>query len=198
MFQRLSCNSFSVFYVIAEWYKYEYGICNALFEERNMFCITAVTWEWESRNKSCLDFRKGHVHIGILRQGCIQKLSNKILVKHVYVETNAAVDGHNTGTCAQEYKTRQAMYVQRNFEAHSCNHSFRRKAIRITYSECVLAASRIQYAMQMHHIAICGLCDCTKVFPLCLINGTIFEKKKKKKHVLIFYSTFVSHNSPCK
>jgi len=45
---------------------------------------------------------KCRVHFGTLRQGCIQKQSNKIVVKHVYVDTNVAVDCHNTGTCAQE------------------------------------------------------------------------------------------------
>jgi hypothetical protein len=43
---------------------------------------------------------KCRVHVVILRQGCIQKLRNKILVEHVYVQTNVAVDSHNTGTYA--------------------------------------------------------------------------------------------------
>jgi hypothetical protein len=119
---------------------------------------------------------KCRVHIGIPRQGCIHKLGNKILVKHVYVQTNVAVDCHNTGKRAG-VENKSGNVVQRNFEAHLFNHSFRGKAIRMTHSECVLAASRNQYAMQMHHIFICGLCDRTTIFQHYLIKGTIFEKK---------------------
>jgi len=32
--------------------------------------------------------------------------------------------------------TRQAIYIYRNIEAHSCNHSCSGKAMSITYSEC--------------------------------------------------------------
>jgi len=44
---------------------------------------------------------KCHVLFDILRHGCIQKLSNKIRVKHVYVQTKVA-DCHNPDTYAQE------------------------------------------------------------------------------------------------
>jgi hypothetical protein len=37
-------------------------------------------------------------------------------------------------------KTRQAMYVKRNIEAHSFNQACSGKAISITYSECVFVA----------------------------------------------------------
>ena len=48
-------------------------------------------------------------------------------------------------SCCRERQARQAMYVQRNIEARSCNHCYRRKPISITYSECVSAALGIQH-----------------------------------------------------
>jgi len=49
------------------------------------------------------------------------------------------------------------MYVQRNIMALSCNRYNRGKAIRITYSEYVLVALGIQYAVRMRYIGCCGL-----------------------------------------
>jgi hypothetical protein len=57
-------------------------------------------------------------------------------------------------TCRQ--KTRQAIYVQRNIEARSCNHCCRVKAS-ITYCKCVSVALGTQDAMRMRHIVNCGL-----------------------------------------
>ena len=55
--------------------------------------------------------------------------------------------------------TRQAMYVERNYAARSCNNSCIGKTICITYSVCVCVcvALVIQRATGMHHIAICVL-----------------------------------------
>jgi len=39
-----------------------------------------------------------------------------------------------------ETRTRQAVYVSRNIELHSANHSYRGKAISIIFSECVSEA----------------------------------------------------------
>jgi len=60
--------------------------------------------------------------------------------------------------------TRQAMYVYRNFEVRSCNHSWGEKSISITYSEYVFVALAIQHVMRMRHIVICGLSGSTKLF----------------------------------
>ena len=49
-----------------------------------------------------------------------------------------------------------AMYIQRNTEARSFNHCNSGKAISITCSESVFVALRIQHAMLMRHIVICG------------------------------------------
>ena len=77
-----------------------------------------------------------------------------------------------------KYKnTKEAMYVERNTVARSCNHFFIGKTLIIAYSECVSVALVIQHVMRMRHIVIC--CQpCSKIFfPHCLINGTIFEKR---------------------
>jgi hypothetical protein len=58
--------------------------------------------------------------------------------------------------------TRQAMYVQRNIQARSCNHCFRGKECSITYYECVRSLS-YQHAMRMRHV-ICGPPRSTKFF----------------------------------
>lgn len=53
--------------------------------------------------------------------------------------------------------TRQAMYIERNSEAHSCTHCCTGKSIGITYSESVFTALAIQQVKFMHRIVICGL-----------------------------------------
>ena len=59
----------------------------------------------------------------------------------------------------------------------------------------MFVALGIQYEMRVRHIVICGLFVSTNIFPRCLLNNTIFEKKKKnielKMCALIFYTTFV-------
>ena len=59
---------------------------------------------------------------------------------------------------------RQAMYVWRNVEARAHNYCCNGKAISITYSECVFVALRIQHAMCVHYIVICGLPHSTNCF----------------------------------
>jgi hypothetical protein len=52
------------------------------------------------------------------------------------------------------------------------------KAMIFTYSEYVFVALRIQHAMRMRHIDICGPAQLYNIFPHYLVNGMIFEKKK--------------------
>jgi hypothetical protein len=53
---------------------------------------------------------------------------------------------------------RQAIYVQRNIRARSCNHWYIGKAVstRITYCECTSTALGIQRKMRMLHTVIRG------------------------------------------
>jgi hypothetical protein len=55
-------------------------------------------------------------------------------------------------------------------EALSCNHCGRKKkkAISITYSECVFIALGIQHAKRKSHTVICGLSGCTGFFHIIL------------------------------
>jgi hypothetical protein len=64
--------------------------------------------------------------------------------------------------------TRQAVYINCNIAALSCNHFCLGKAIIIKYHECVSVASVIQDKNQIFFVPCCiviyGLCDCTSVF----------------------------------
>jgi len=60
--------------------------------------------------------------------------------------------------------TRQAIYIEHNSEAHSCNHCCIGKLLKVTYSESVFTALVIQHAKRMHHIVICGLPSSTIFF----------------------------------
>jgi len=82
-------------------------------------------------------------------------------------------------------KTRQAMRVYRNIEAHSCNNCCSGKAIIIIYSKCVSAALGIQDVMRMRHIVICGVTTLHNFFTLSH-KGIIFGEKK-----VIEYKRFV-------
>ena len=75
-----------------------------------------------------------------------------------------------------QHSTRQSTYLHRNSEARSCNHCCSRKAISITYSECVFLALGIQHAKRMRYVVIRGLSGCTLFFAHYLINGAIFGK----------------------
>jgi hypothetical protein len=55
---------------------------------------------------------------------------------------------------------------------HYCNHCSSRKAISITYSECVSIALGIQHAKRMCSVLLSSVAS--TAVP-CLINGTIFE-----------------------
>ena len=47
----------------------------------------------------------------------------------------------------------------------------------ITQPACVFVALRIQHAMRMRHIVICGVPPLYIIFPHYLLNGTFLKKK---------------------
>jgi hypothetical protein len=78
----------------------------------------------------------------------------------------------------------------------SCNNCCSRRAINVTYSDCVFVALVIQHAMRMRHIVICSLSGSIIFSPHYLTKGTIFKRKCYciKIYVLIFSATFVWKN----
>jgi hypothetical protein len=70
----------------------------------------------------------------------------------------------------EEVFTTQEMYVQYNIEARSCTHCCSEKAVSITYYGSVLINLRIQHAMRMRHIVICGLFWLSSVYIKCVFR----------------------------
>jgi len=73
-------------------------------------------------------------------------------------------------------QTRQAMYLQHDIGAPTCNHCCRGKSITTTYSECVFESLSIQHKLHVCHIVIWGLPDPTYYHTCYLIKSTIFKK----------------------
>jgi hypothetical protein len=63
-------------------------------------------------------------------------------------------------------RTDSVRYEWFNIEARSWNHCCKRKAINVTYSECLLVALDIKRAIFMRRIVIFGLSGCTVFFYL--------------------------------
>jgi len=94
-------------------------------------------------------------------------------------------------------RVRRTMYVQRNVEVRSRNHSCHGKAISITYSECVCVCVStplvIQHAKRLHRILLSSevcpaLPHCSTLSHFCYdFRRNIFLKTKC---VLILYADF--------
>jgi hypothetical protein len=76
-------------------------------------------------------------------------------------------------------RTRYTVYIQRHIKAISCNYCCSARAMSSTYSDCVFVAYGTQREMRMRHCHLWRVRLCY-IFPHYLINGTIFEKKKKR------------------
>jgi hypothetical protein len=75
--------------------------------------------------------------------------------------------------------TRVAMYAERNIETHLCNHCCCRKAISVTYSECVYVALVIHPANCIHHIILSHVAPIClyHIFPHISLRARFWEKK---------------------
>ena len=91
-------------------------------------------------------------------------------------------------------QTRQAIYLQRIFEARWWNHCCSGKEISITYSEWVFVALVIQHAKHMRHIVICVLsCSTIYIFLALSHKRHDFTKRNTEYNIRVsnFSATFV-------
>jgi hypothetical protein len=76
--------------------------------------------------------------------------------------------------------------VKHDTEARALDYCCSRKAVSITYSDCVVVALGILHGMRMRHIAICGLTSSTIYFPTLSHKRHDFRKKKVTEHKMCF------------
>ena len=79
-------------------------------------------------------------------------------------------------SCTSLNETTQAIYVQRNTEARSCNQCSPGKAISSSCSECVSVALVTQQAIRIRLFSAV-VCLALPHFPNYLINGNIYGQK---------------------
>ena len=71
--------------------------------------------------------------------------------------------------------TKQAMYVQHNIEARSCNHCFLAKAVINIYSECVFASLVIQHEERTRRVVLPTVTCLYHISPPLVLSGSIFS-----------------------
>ena len=87
-----------------------------------------------------------------------------------------------------ENLARQSKYVQRKIEARPCNHCCCGKVVIVTCSERMSVALVIQHAMWMCRSILPSVAyPALQFVPHYLINGRIFEKKKKVHLKCVFW-----------
>jgi hypothetical protein len=87
------------------------------------------------------------------------------------------------------YITRKEVIISRNIEERSCNYYCSRKAINLTYSECVSAALVVQHAMRIQSSVASPALQTYKILShkLHSFRKTLLNTKR----VLIFSARFV-------
>ena len=94
--------------------------------------------------------------------------------RHLNLRSQPKLRDWNIRSILKLNETRQAMYIQRNTEAHLCNQCCSGRAMSIAYSVCAFVAFCIQHAPYCHLWPALLY----RIVLYHLKNGKIFEKKK--------------------
>ena len=130
---------------------------------------------------------------------CLQFLMHYVLAIYARVVciNSCTVPCKMSGYCCPQLRTRQAMYGKKcNIEACLCNHCWGGTEISTAHFECVFIHLRIQHAMSMRLIVICGL-------PALPCFSTLSHKRQDfrrniiehKMGVLMFSANCLKHSS---
>ena len=96
------------------------------------------------------------------------------------IREDGLVKPKHVAECTPWENTRQKICEWHKTEGRSCNRCCSGKALIITYLPHVSISLFIQYAKRMRHIMLSSVaCLAVQYFPHYLVNGTIFEKKKR-------------------